>query len=103
VDIYDSGDAFVLRAELPGCAKEDHSIELKENTLTLKGERKPASAVREEQYHRRGCTCGPFQRAFMLPAAIDQERATASFNAGVLDRQLPKSEAAQPKRIAITG
>ena len=103
VDIYDTGDAFVLRAELPGCAKEDLSIELKENMLTLKGERKPASAVREEQYHRQECTCGPFQRAFMLPATVDQEKATASFNAGVLELRLPKSEAAKPKRIAITG
>jgi HSP20 family protein len=103
VDLYDSGDALVLRAELPGCAKEDLSIELKEQTLTLKGERKPAMAVEEAQYHRRECTCGPFQRAFFLPTTIDQEQVTASFKDGVLELRLPKSEAAKSKRIIITG
>jgi HSP20 family protein len=103
VDLYDSGDALVLRAELPGCAKEDLSIEIKEQTLTLKGERKPATAVEEAQYHRRECTCGPFQRAFHLPTTVDQEQVTASFKDGVLELRLPKSEAAKPKRIMITG
>jgi HSP20 family protein len=101
VDLYDTGHALVLRAELPGCTKEDLSIELKEQTLTLRGERKPA-AEGQEQYHRRECACGPFQRAFFLPTTIDQEQVTASFKDGILELRLPKSEAAKPKRIAIT-
>ncbi len=102
MDIYDAGDALVLRAELPGCAKEDLSIELKEQTLTLKGERKPASMVGEEQYHRRECNCGPFQRAFFLPTTVDPEQVTASFKDGILELRLRKREALRPKRITIT-
>jgi HSP20 family protein len=101
VDLYDTGNALVLRAELPGCAKEDLNIELKEQTLTLKGERKSATEVGQEQYHRRECSCGPFQRVFLLPTAIDQEQVTASFKDGILELRLPKSEAAKPKLIAI--
>jgi HSP20 family protein len=102
VDIYDAGDAFVLRAELPGCSKDDLSIELKEQTLTLRGERKSAAAIGEEQYQRRECACGPFQRDFFLPTMIDQDRVTASFKDGILELRLPKSEAAKPKQIRIT-
>jgi len=101
VDLYDAGDALILRAELPGCAKEDLSIELKEQTLTLQGERQPTSTGGQEQYHRRECACGPFKRAFFLPTSVDQERLAASFKDGILELRLPKSEAAKPKRIAI--
>jgi HSP20 family protein len=103
VDLYDAGHALVLRAELPGCAKEDLSIELKEQMLTLRGERKSAAEDGQERYHRRECACGPFQRVFFLPTIIDQEQVTASFKDGILELRLPKSEAAKPKRIAIMG
>jgi len=101
VDLYDAGDALILKAELPGCTKEDLSIELKGQTLTLRGERKPLSPGEQAQYHRRECAYGPFQRAFVLPTTIDQEQVTARFKDGILELRLPKSEAAKPKRIAV--
>jgi HSP20 family protein len=103
VDIYETDDAFMLKAELPGFSKDDVQIELHDNRLTLRGERKQETEVKEEQYHRRERAYGSFQRSFQLPTAIDPERVMASFKDGILELRLPKSEKAKPKRIAISG
>jgi HSP20 family protein len=102
VDIHETDDAFVLRAELPGFSKDDISIELHDNRLTLRGERKHTQEVKEEQYHRRERAYGRFERAFWLPTTVDAEKVQAGFKDGVLELRIPKSEAAKPKRIAIT-
>ena len=102
VDIYETDDALVLTAMLPGVSKDDVSIEVHNNTLLLRGERKPASAVPDERYYRRECVYGPFQRSFVLPATVDQNKVQATYHDGILELHLPKVEAAKPKRIAIT-
>jgi len=102
VDIYETDEAFVLKAELPGVSKEDLQIELYDNRLILRGERKHETDVKEEQYHRRERAYGRFERSFWLPTAVDADKIQAHFMNGVLDLRLPKSEAAKPKRIAIT-
>jgi HSP20 family protein len=101
VDIYETDDALVLHAELPGVSKEDVSIEIHQNTLTLRGERKPPAGVNNDRYHRVERAYGTFQRAFTLPMMLDQEHVQATYHDGVLELRLPKSEAAKPKRIAI--
>jgi HSP20 family protein len=101
VDIYETEDAFVLEAELPGFTREDVEIELVENRLTLRGERKPPSAVKEEQYRRHERAYGRFERAFLLPAVIDRDHVTAEMHHGVLTLRLPKNDLAKPKRIPI--
>ncbi len=103
VDIYETEDALVLTAMLPGVSKDDVSIEVHHNTLMLRGERKPAAAVPDERYSRRECVYGPFQRAFVLPATVDQSKVQATYHDGILELHLPKVEAAKPRRIAITG
>jgi HSP20 family protein len=103
VDIYETDDAVILKAELPGVSKDDVSIEVHQNTLVLRGERKHEAEVKEENYHRVERAYGTFQRSFMLPTLVDQEHVQATFTDGVLELRLPKSEAAKPKRIAITG
>jgi HSP20 family protein len=103
VDIHETDEALILNAELPGCSKDDVHIDFQNNRLTLRGERKHETEVKEEQYHRRGRAYGSFRRVFQLPATIDQDRVTASFQNGILELRLPKSEAAKPKRIAIAG
>ena len=103
IDIYDTDDALVLTAELPGVATDAVSIEVHHNTLTLRGERKPAAAVPEDHYFRRECAYGPFQRSFVLPTMVDADKVQAAYHDGILELHLPKSEAAKPKRIAITG
>jgi len=102
VDIYETDDALVLKAELPGVSKDDVSIEVHQNTLILRGQRKHEAEVKEENYHRVERAYGTFQRSFVLPTMVDQEKVQAAFKDGVLELRLPKLESAKPKRIAIT-
>lgn len=102
VDIYETDDALVMKAELPGFSKDDISIEMKENTLVIKGERKREDEVKEGNYHRSERTYGAFQRSFLLPTTVDQEKVSAAYKDGVLELRLPKVQAAQPKRIAVS-
>jgi HSP20 family protein len=102
VDIYETEDALVLRVELPGVAKEDVHVEIHQNTLMLRGQRKPEAGVAEDRYHRVERAYGAFQRSFTLPTLVDQNKVQASYKDGILELRLPKSEAAKPKRIAIT-
>jgi HSP20 family protein len=101
VDIYETDDAYMLKAELPGFTKDDVQIELHNNRLTLRGERKEETEAKEEQYHRRERAYGHFERSFVLPTMTDADKVTANFKHGILELRLPKSEAARPKRIAI--
>ena len=102
VDVYENDQTFTLKAELPGFSKEDVRVEIKDNVLTLKGERKRETEVKEEQYHRVERAYGTFQRSFMLPVSVDTEKADATFKDGVLELKLPKAEEAKPKAIKVT-
>jgi HSP20 family protein len=103
VDIHETDDGYVLNAELPGVSKDDVHVDIHQNTLTLWGERKYESAVKDERYHRVERAYGAFRRSFVLPAKVDQDKVQATYKDGVLELHLPKSEAAKPKRIAING
>jgi HSP20 family protein len=101
VDIHETDDGFVIKAELPGVSKDDVSIDVHQNTLTLRGERKHEAEVKDEHYHRVERSYGSFQRSFTLPATVDAEKAEASFKDGVLELRLPRLESAKPRQIAI--
>jgi HSP20 family protein len=101
VDIYETDDALVLKAELPGISKDDVSVEIHQNTLSLRGQRKHEAEVKEDRYHRVERAYGTFQRSFVLPTLVDQEHVQATYKDGILELRLPKSEAAKPKRVAI--
>ncbi|HXH08499.1 MAG TPA: Hsp20/alpha crystallin family protein [Alphaproteobacteria bacterium] len=103
VDIYETDTALVMKAELPGFSKDDIQIELKDNTLVIRGERKREDEVKEGSFHRMERVYGAFQRSFLLPTTVDQGKVQAVYKDGVLELRLPKVEAAQPKRIAISG
>jgi HSP20 family protein len=103
VEIYDTEDALMVRVELPGVAKEDVHVEVHENTLSLRGERKPDPSIKESQYHRQERAYGPFQRAFRLPVQVDTAKVQATYRNGLLELRIPKSEVAKPKHIAISG
>jgi len=102
VDIYESDEALVVKAELPGFSKEDIAVELKHNTLMLRGERKREAEMQEGNYHRMERTYGVFQRSFVLPTTVDQQKVKATYKDGVLELTLPKVEAAKPRRVAIS-
>ena len=101
VDIYETNDA-VVKAEVPGLTKEQVGIEIKDGLLTLKGERKVEKDVKEENYHRIERAYGTFQRAFSLPATVDQDKVSATLKNGVLELVLPKKEQAKKKQITVS-
>ena len=102
VDILESKDAYVLRAELPGMSKEDFNLELKEGTLTLTGERtftKPAEGV---QYRKVERVNGKFVRSFTLPETVKHDGIQATYKDGILEIHIPKAEEAKPRQIQIS-
>jgi len=101
VDIYETPETIVLKAELPGLSREDIEIQIRDNALTLNGERRFAKDVQQENYLRIERAYGAFQRSFTLPATIQQDKIRAVFRDGVLELTLPKAEEAKPKKIAI--
>jgi HSP20 family protein len=102
VDMYEGDEAFTLKAELPGFSKDDVQVEIEDNVLTLKGERKRDTDVKDAQYHRVERAYGAFQRSFKLPALVVADKAEATFKDGLLELTLPKAEEAKPQPIRIT-
>jgi HSP20 family protein len=102
VDVSETDAAIVVRAELPGMSQDDIELNLQDNVLTLKGEKKQESKDEQGNYHRTECCFGSFSRTFPLPATVQQEDIQAKFKDGVLEITLPKAEEAKPKKIAIT-
>ena len=101
VDVYETSDNLVLKAELPGIKKEDVSVEVKDNTLSMKGERKFEKDIEEENYHRMERAYGSFYRLFSLPTTVDPDKIRASFKNGVLEITVPKIEVEKPKQITV--
>ncbi len=101
VDIFDTDQAIVLRAELPGLAPEDIDIEIDDNVLSLKGERRFQEEVEEGRYYRLERAYGHFQRNVTLPQGVKAEEISASFDNGVLSVRVPKAEEIRPRKIAV--
>jgi HSP20 family protein len=101
VDIYETEQGVVIKVDLPGVRKEDVSVEIKDNLLTLKGERKEETEVREENYLRKERCCGSFHRAFSLQYPIAPDMIKARFKDGVLMVEIPKPEEEKPKQIQV--
>ena len=101
VDLWETKDAYHLRADLPGMTSDDIAINVTGDTVTLSGETKAMSDVANEGWLRQERRAGKFQRAFTLPVQIDANAVTATFSNGVLDLTLPKSEAMKPKTVKI--
>ena len=101
VDIYETQESIVLKAELPGISRDDINVEVKDGMLTLKGEKRLEREVQEENYHRVERSYGAFQRAFTLPNTIQQEKVKAKFKDGILEITLAKAEGAKPKQIKV--
>ena len=101
VDIYETGDSLVLKAELPGINPDDVEIRVEDNTLYLKGERKFEKEVKEESLHRVERSYGTFARSFVLPNTIDSDKVKAEYENGILTLTMPKREEAKPRTIKI--
>jgi HSP20 family protein len=101
VDIFETDNELVLKADVPGVDQKDIDIQLENGTLTLKGERKFANEERGKGFHRLERSYGSFVRYFTVPETIDPEHVRADFNNGVLTVTLPKKEIAKPKAIKV--
>jgi HSP20 family protein len=101
MDLVETDDHFVLRADLPGLAEDDVKIEFEDGTLTVSGERKAEHESKNEGYYRVERAFGPFSRSLTLPQGIDAEAVAASFDRGVLEVRIPKPEEKKPRRIEI--
>ena len=101
MDLLETDEHFVLRADLPGMRQEDVNIELEENVLTISGERKAEHEERQEGYYRVERAFGAFSRSLTLPKGVDAEAVTAAFNDGVLEVRIPKPEERKPRKITI--
>jgi len=102
VNLHESGDGYLLTAEVPGVRPEDIDVSIEGATVTLSGQRKVEYAAGEGvSVHRRERQSGTFRRAFELPAEIDLDRARATHGNGVLTLELPKSAALQPRQIEV--
>ncbi len=101
VDLWETPDAYLLRAELPGVTREDVKVEVSDNTLVLSGERRPAGNLKEHQCLRQEGDYGPFYRAITLPATVEPDGIQARVQHGVLEVIVPKAEEAKTRLIPI--
>jgi HSP20 family protein len=102
MDLVETENEFVLRADLPGLSENDVKIELEDNTLTVSGERRAEHEERKEGYYRIERSSGAFARSLTLPEGVDAEAVRASFDKGVLEVRIPKPEERKPKMVAIS-
>jgi HSP20 family protein len=101
MDLVETDEHFVLRADLPGLTESDVNIELEDNVLTVSGDRKAEHEAKGEGFYRVERSFGSFSRSLTLPKGIDPEAVTAAFENGVLEVRVPKPEQRKPRKIAI--
>jgi HSP20 family protein len=102
VDIFENGDReFVLKVELPDMNREDIDVTVDAGTLTIKGEKKFAGEVSQDQFRRIERPYGLFSRSFSLPRTVDTSKVGAEYKNGVLTVRLPLREEAKPRQIKV--
>lgn len=101
VDVYEDTEGIRVHADLPGVEQKDLDIQVDNNTLTVKGERRLMNEDKKENYHRIERVHGSFSRSFMLPEYADTEKVEASFKNGVLEVRIPKRAEKKPKQIKV--
>lgn len=100
-DIFETKDDYVLKLEVPGMSKDDITVEIDNNVLYVKGERKMDNEIKEDNYHRLERYSGSFSRAFNLPGEVDGSKVKAKMKDGILELNVPKAEVMKAKTITI--
>jgi HSP20 family protein len=103
MDLVETADHYVLRADLPGLSEEDVSVQLEDGVLTISGERKAEHEAQREGYYRLERGFGSFSRSLTLPDGVDGDAVTARFDRGVLEITIAKPERKKPRRVQILG
>jgi HSP20 family protein len=101
MDLVETDDHFVLRADLPGLSEDDVELSLEDNVLTLSGERKTEHEERGEGFYRIERAAGTFSRSLTLPEGVDGDAIAATFDKGVLEVRIPKPEQRKPRKLQI--
>jgi HSP20 family protein len=101
MDLVEADDHFLLKADLPGLAEDDVTIEVQDNVLTVSGERKTEHERKEKGFYRLERSFGRFSRSLTLPEGVNADSIKASFDKGVLEVSIPKPEERKPRRIEI--
>jgi HSP20 family protein len=101
VDVSETKDAIVVKAEIPGVEQKDINVSLQDGVLTIKGEKRSEKEEKDEKYHRVERSWGSFARAFRMPAAVVGEKVTATFKDGMLAVTLPKAPEAKGTTIPV--
>jgi len=101
VDIYETENDLVVKADLPDVQEKDIDVRVENNTLTIRGERKFSSEVHEDNYLRVERAYGTFTRSFSLPNTVNTEGIKAEYRNGVLNVRMPKREETKPRQIKI--
>ncbi len=101
MDVFEIDDNVHVKMDLPGLSRDDVQITVRDNLLTIQGEKKHRNDVKEEQYYRMERVFGSFTRTIQLPAFIDRDKVAAKFKDGVLDIVLPKVPEAKQKPIPV--
>jgi HSP20 family protein len=101
MDLVETDEHFVLKADLPGLTEADVNVEVEDNVLTVSGERKAEHEDKREGYVRVERAFGSFRRSLTLPEGIDPDGVQASFDKGVLEVRIPKPEERKPRKVAI--
>ena len=102
VDVFEKGDKFVVKAEIPGMKEEDIDVSVAGNMLVIKGEKKTESEVKEADYYQCERAYGSFYRSIPLPSTVDTDKIEADFEDGVLEVTLPKSAEVKSKKVAVS-
>jgi len=103
INVWLGDNSVVVTAELPGVTRDDATLNLQDDVLTLEGKREPRHQQEEGNWQRRERSYGSFSRAVQLPFRIDPDKVQARFNNGVLEVELERLEADRPKKIEIRG
>ena len=101
MDLVETKDHYVLRADLPGLFEEEVNVQLQDNVLTISGERKAQHETEHEGYYRLERAFGGFSRSLTLPEGIDPDAVQAHFDRGVLELRIPKPEQKRPRQVQI--
>ena len=102
IEVFEREDKFVVKAEIPGMKEEDIDVSVVGDTLTIKGERKAESEVKEEDYYCCERSFGSFSRSISVPSNVDADKIEASYDDGVLEVNLPKVPEVKPKKISVS-
>jgi HSP20 family protein len=101
IDIEETPEEFVVRADLPGLSQKDVKVSLMGDTLTLRGERRQESAHKEGNLHRVERLFGSFERSFTLGTPVRNDKVNATYRDGVLEVHVPKAEEARLKEVEV--